>query len=181
MIYFLGPNMTTPTEVRQKDRSEVSKDIADKIVAMGYDKDRDIYKALEHLRKAYYDRNVDVIVKAYSANVGAGAGGLEGWNYTVPAGRMAMHQILYESVDGAIATAGKQAYANHYIDDNKGGGWVMFSETKTIFGDGNVRVRFLGTITFLLVAGQKIRCYRYNNDTDAHYIHLKSVLSEFDA
>ena len=136
-------------------------------------------RLVDHLRKAYYDRNPIPIVKTWGQLVPAHVL-TERWSYTIPDGKKAMHNVFYEQIFGTIATSGKSAITIHEISIDKGSTWNIYGKLEAVFGGPN-SIQDLMTLTFPLSAGHQIRASTFHDDTVQHFIRVFSLLTEFDA
>jgi len=130
-------------------------------------------------RKAYYDRNASIFVKAYEAAVGP-HDWTERWRYTVPSNKKTFHSVLYGQVAISVATSGKFASVLHAISIDGGASFQRFGFRRLSYGDGE-NIDHTVAASFVLFAGNIVRLSTYNSDTVTHWMAGSSVLSEFDA
>ena len=130
-------------------------------------------------RQAYYDRNMALIVESYAATIGSHTWTTR-WTYTVPSGKKAQHNVLYESVAVGIATAGRRAVVDHQISTDGGSTWKRISFLGHDEISGFLTAQTV-TATFILEAGHMIRGMTDHDDTINHAMCVASTLVEFDA
>jgi len=129
-------------------------------------------------RGHYYDRNAASIVKNWGGSIPAGSGWTQRWSYTVPAGKKAMHTLLYDLVGTAIATAGTRVLIRRILTrDAVSTEFNYFAHWSTTDPFKYLTL----TAEALFLAGDVVSCETNNNDTVAHLGTMTSLLVEFDA
>jgi len=128
-------------------------------------------------RKAYFDRNADLITTYWGALVAAHATTVR-WTYTVPSNHKAIHSVFFGRVTLTIVTAGTYAYARWQVYTTAAG-WDPYGIILHI--DDGVWGRSTSvTATFAMDAGDECRGQTYHNDTVDHAFNFSALLTEFD-
>jgi len=128
-------------------------------------------------RKAYYDRNPIVIIRAWDGYVGPHTF-TQRWSYTVPSGRKAMFAIYHHHIRYDIETPERMAYCNNRVSI-AGAAAKTFAQTVLGYGMGFSISDSVG-VPFLLKAGDVVTGNTGIDDTRYHSMIITGLLTEFD-
>jgi len=127
-------------------------------------------------RKAYYDRNMNMVVSAYAASVAAHAWTVR-WTYTVPADHSAMH--AFGRMRGAVAIATATKLCGFNLEMYDGSSWGTVASLFHYDNSGTESILHIA-LPIALAAAEAVRGSTYSNDTVNHTLDIGSYQTEFD-